>query len=198
MSSAIEIESNIMKLMDESLNRTSRSITGFLQTHTVIHDTKYSFIDIDFSKYYHDTNEDKIVLLKTEVVGALAGINYLILTKDQIDKLRGNSFIDELEDEDSNQMTVEFLKEIENVLAATTISCFADSFKLDMFGDVPKIQAVASDQIDYTINHEIGGLNSKVLIKSKISMPDLGIEPDLIWFFNGAFVDRVLHMYSKN
>lgn len=186
-----------MKIIDDSLTHTSRSIAGFLQTHAVIHNTKYSFIDIEFSNYYHESKEEKIVLLKTEVVGALAGINYLILTKDEVEKLRGNSFIGELEEESSNQMTVEFLKEIENVLAAATISCFADCFKLDMFGDVPKIQAIASNQIDQVINHEIGGLNAKVLIRSKVSMPDLGIEPDLIWFFNGAFVDRVLLLNSN-
>ncbi|MCV9385200.1 hypothetical protein [Reichenbachiella ulvae] len=197
MSNTLDIENEIKTVINDSLNKTASSISAFLQSHATIVDTTYTFLEIEPSGYYSKQEEGKVVVLKTEVVGALSGINYVMLTKKEIENLCANSFIGDMEGEDSNQMKIEFLKEIENVLAAATISCFADCFRLDMFGDVPKIQAVHADHIDGLINNETGSLKAKILVKSKLNMPDLAIQPELLWFFNGAFVDKVMNRNGK-
>ncbi|MEP4091910.1 hypothetical protein [Reichenbachiella sp.] len=143
---------------------------------------------------YGRTNTDHIIMLKTELVGGVAGINYFLLSESEMKTIGKACLPEDLVKESSSSAAnflVEFLKEIENVLAAATISEISDKLKTDLFGDVPKIQAIHADRVNQIIERETYGLHPSLVLHCHMHVPELAISPDFLWFFNAAFLEKL-------
>lgn len=182
------IDAFTLETVSKGINRSAVSMSSLLN-----HDVKVVSVNVTenlerVAQSFRDSiTEDSVLLLKTELVGPVAGINYVVLTKSDVTTICNNVFGPELADENSPQFVIEFLKEIENVLAASAITEIADTLQLDMYGDVPKIQATSLSRIHEVIFNETQSLYPKVLIGSDFHIPSLKISPKVFWFFGEAF-----------
>lgn len=150
---------------------------------------------------YSPNSGSHMVLLKTELVGAISGINYFILSQSEMiticNKCMAEDFLASDKDGLGNAK-IEFLKEIENVLAAATISEIADKFKIDLFGDVPKIQAVGAEMVDQMIRKEAAALDPKLVLHCNLHIPELGMSPDFLWLFDTKFINQLAHIKESD
>ncbi|MGL1888654.1 MAG: hypothetical protein OCD76_19230 [Reichenbachiella sp.] len=144
----------------------------------------------DSSDLYDSTDED-VLLLKTELVGTVTGINYFVFTKKEVKAVYDLYKKDDHGPVDAKKMMVEYLKEIENVIAAASISIIAESFNLEIYGDVPKIQAVSSGMVNEVINKEIVGLDPRLVVSCDIDIPSIKSSPKLFWVFGANFEERL-------
>lgn len=132
--------------------------------------------------------KDHVVILKTELVGGVSGINYFLLTKAEMKRIGAECLAKELA-EGKGALLIEFLKEIENVLAAATISEMADKLRIDLFGDVPKIQAVYANEVDQVICREVAPLKPALVMQCQMHIPKLGLSPDFLWLFDASLLN---------
>ncbi|MEO9965058.1 MAG: hypothetical protein ABJF11_04670 [Reichenbachiella sp.] len=132
--------------------------------------------------------KDHVVMLKTELVGGVTGINYFLLTKEEMKLIGSECLTDEMTD-GNRAILIEFLKEIENVLAAATISEMADKLRVDLYGDVPKIQAVYATEVEQVISREAALLNPILVLHCQMHIPKLGMSPDFLWLFNSSLFE---------
>lgn len=193
MKELINYEDPVVKdILEKGMEKSARSLGVMINCEIGVKDMQIKqadeyAIDMIFGK---EGKEDDVLILKTELVGPVGGINYMFLSKSDVQAIKQSTFTDEISEEDSTQLTIEFLKEIENVLAAATITEIANRFQIDMFGDVPKIQAVLSTEVDNVVKAEVSALLPKLQLKCNFSIDNIGISPDVIWMFNDAFIQR--------
>ncbi|GAB4247635.1 MAG: hypothetical protein Tsb0034_26900 [Ekhidna sp.] len=132
-------------------------------------------------------SNESILILKTELIGPIMGINYLLLTKPEVTTICDHVFGEELADENNSQFVIEFLKELENVLAASTITAISDALNVDMYGDVPKIQAAPYTEVPRIIDQETGKISPRVVLHADFHVPGINVSPRVLWFFNRSF-----------
>ena len=183
------------ELLSAALDHSAESFAYMTDVQAQIIDT--TFERSDLSKI-NLIGHGQILLLKTELVGTISGINYFILTQNEVKTLCNHCFEHELLEAKAQSMAIEFLKEIENVTAAAAVSIIAERLDTELFGDVPKIHAVEGGLARYTLEHELNKLDADAMLLSKIHIPELGIAPQILWFFGKnlgrqlASVDRKL------
>lgn len=180
-------------ILEYGADKTAKALASMLQ-----HEVSAAMIDLykytewcAQSQPADNIKDDHVILLKTELVGQVSGINYLLLSKNDMNVI-GKSCVDqELINNEFGTFLVEFLKEIENVLAAATISEIADRLKLGLFGDVPKIEAVSWINASKVIFQEVSAIKPDLVFQCRLLVPELGISPDFLWFFDARFSERV-------
>lgn len=180
-------------ILEYGAEKTARALASMLK-----HEVSATMIELhqykDWCTLSHsveNTKDDHVILLKTELVGQVKGINYFLLSKNEMNVI-GKSCVDqELINNEFGTFLVEFLKEIENVLAAATISEIADRLKLGLFGDVPNIEAVPSRNVSKVMFQEVSAIRPDLVFQCRLLVPELGISPDFLWFFDTSFSRRL-------
>lgn len=178
----------IRDTLTKGLSKSARSLSSMVNSQVSVQDVEFSFsydFDQDFVSHYTKMGL-QVLMLKTELVGMVGGINYVLFTKEEA-KSMCNATLGVGGDDNTIDFVIEFLKEVENVLAAGTITEIANRLSIEMYGDVPKIQAVSPTHILDIIHNETRTLTPKIYVKGTFNVPGLGVSPTIIWLFSQSF-----------
>ncbi|NQZ79008.1 MAG: hypothetical protein HRT61_23260 [Ekhidna sp.] len=181
-------------LLEQGIAKTAASFEMFINSNVHYHYSEENIVGTDLTGTITNL-EDKILLLKTELIGGLTGINYLVLSKSMATTISNHMF-DGVQDTTSSREIVEFLKEMENVLAASTITTISDVLDMDLYGDVPKIQAASVTQLNDIVHQETSNISPELGVAATLDIPELGISPTLYWFFNRSFTPVIQELKS--
>ncbi len=192
-----QLERKIRYILEKGIQHTVQALSAILGCEVIVermqlkYDAQWQAID------YIRKSDTNIIMLKTELMGVLKGINYLLFTQEEIKTIQRNCFPEEMTSTDSkeaNYMLVEFLKELENIAAASTISEMAEILQMELYGDVPKIQGVTSHKMSEVISKETEKLYPKIQFQCKLHVKELGISPEYDWLLNEAFLKRAMNI----
>lgn len=96
--------------------------------------------------------KDGMYVVVTNLMGTLRGRNLLIFSSNELERLKQIIADDEMVG--SEEMTKAFLLEIGNIVAAASITIYANKTEARMIGDVPILFHCASNEIDRFVTKE--------------------------------------------
>ena len=78
-------------------------------------------------------------------------------------------------------MKLEFLTEIDNMVAGAVITQLADHLNMEIYGNVPSLHVMQAEEVNKYIQAESILYNSKVEFRAVFNMPFLNIESEFVW-----------------
>ena len=170
----------------ESLKKSAASLGMMVRKEVVIED----FEMFDACDGMDELEQGQEILVTTEIIGDVNGKSYLMLSEEV-----GNLVYESVFGPRKPSITMEVvMKEVDNIVSAAMISVLADSFQVEIFGDVPyffianaaKSQDIISDDCINYANEE-----DKFFIKSKLVCKDKNIRMLFYWIISGEIMSKV-------
>lgn len=193
-----KLENDVLEVLGSGISKTAGSLGVMIDQEVEIMEIELkqdpSFLLENISQ------SDEAILLRTQLVGDVAGLNYFLISKEEAKAISSAMFVDEEEEDEAQlaELMTEFLKEVENVMAAATISELADKLQMSMFGDVPRMQSLSLGEISEIMNAESNQFGTAVQLNCKLSVPGLQIYPVYVWLFNKSFLKTVQEKSSNS
>lgn len=139
-------------------------------------------------------NASPLYILKTELRGEIEGACHLILNTDDVEKIVTSCMPQvPFELEGSH----EFLKEIDNMVAGSMVTQFADYLGIFMYGDVPQLIEMDNLKIEKFLKNELSLYDSIIHYKAVLNGPTLSIAPHFVWMFNSTLLDCIKGLTIK-
>lgn len=179
-----------MNILLEGTQFASKSLSSFIDSE--VHMDDFSVTTTDGLEFLKSPENSKVLLLKTELMGELGGINYFLLPIYDVMKICSKR----VGKDEAKPMMIEFLKEMENVLAAAAITNIANQLAINIFGDVPKAQAIQHNEVLNTIEEESSNLPPKLVIYCQFNLPEFNIKSKYMWVFSEAMFQELQLMYN--
>ncbi|MEP3386540.1 MAG: hypothetical protein ABJO02_00040, partial [Reichenbachiella sp.] len=88
-------------------------------------------------------------------------------------------------------MKLEFLTEIDNMVAGAVVTQLANFLDLEIYGNVPSLHVMQADEVNKYIKAESVVYNSKVEFRAVFGIPDLDVQPEFVWLLQENFIDKV-------
>lgn len=136
----------------------------------------------------------RLHLIKTEMKGQLSGSCFLIFSEDEVTKIYKACLPEEFitdNSEESQDMRMAFLTEMDNMVAAAVVTEFSNILDLELFGDVPSACILDAEEVDEYLASESAVFETIVHFKANFHGVELDIAPDFIWMFSDQFVDKI-------
>jgi chemotaxis protein CheY-P-specific phosphatase CheC len=126
-----------------------------------MHDLESAF----FSEHKSFNSQGNNRIIMTDIFGDVTGKSYLVLSEIDFNLL--TSGIPESKDPMVN-LKEEFLKELDNILSASVITCLSNELKLKMYGDVPTLLESVSSKVEDIIYDDFIDESEEVYINSTL------------------------------
>ncbi|WP_422359603.1 hypothetical protein [Reichenbachiella sp.] len=187
-----KLENDVLEVLTSGIDKTAGSLGVMIDQDVEIMEIELKQ-DPSFLLNPEGGSKENMILLRTQLIGDVAGLNYFLISEKEAKAISGAIFSNEFEGEvaDLKELMTEFLKEVENVMAAATISELADKLDMSMFGDVPRIQSLSLKEISEIMNTESNQFGTAVQLNCRLSVPGLQIYPVYVWLFNKSFLDTI-------
>lgn len=137
---------------------------------------------------------DKMHLVKTELMGELAGSCFLIFSEEEVVKINKACLPPEImatDSEENEMMKTAFLKEMDNMVAASAVTEFSNILDLELFGGVPNAYVFKTEEVDGYLSAESKVFKTVIHFKANFQCDALEISPDFIWMFGDEFADKI-------
>ncbi len=182
---------SVASLIEGGLTQASEAMGSILQSPIEIKKIDYEVDELQFSK----KSESPIHLLRTQIMGDLEGVSYLILCEDEVQKIIKDCLPPSLlsdEEAKKKMMTIGFLTELDNMVAAAVITRFSDRTGLELYGQVPELIVLDSQsKVNIHIEKEATNYKSILHFKAIFNSPELDISPDFIWMVEEEFLNKI-------
>ena len=186
MADTVKAKSLLETISQKSLQKSAASLGMMVRKKITIED--FELLDTFEGLDALDSSQE--ILVTTEIIGDVNGKSYLMLSEEV-----GSIIYEQVFGPKKPSITMEVvMKEVDNIVSAAVISVLADSFQVEIFGDVPyffmansdKTRDIISDDcINYT-NEE-----DKFFIKSKLVCEDQNIKMLFYWIISGEIMNKV-------
>ena len=179
-------------LINGGLDKAKQSMEMILQSPISLSKIDYNEAEHDVPQFL-DSTDDETHLLKTELKGQLKGSCYLIFTKEEVKKITAACLPATLDEESemNKMMKMEFLKEVDNMVAAAVVTQFANILGLEIYGDVPGLHIMKAKDVPKYLESESTEFDSIIHFKANFIGAELEINPDFVWIFNEKFLDKI-------
>ena len=143
--------SDILQMMQEGLNQ-AMQVYGYYTGASCEKLVPNNEVLIDDIRSIVKDGNDGMYVVVTNLMGTLRGRNLLIFSSNELERLK--QVISDGEMVGSEEMTKAFLLEIGNIVAAASITIYANKTEARMIGDVPILFHCASNEIDRFVTNE--------------------------------------------
>jgi chemotaxis protein CheY-P-specific phosphatase CheC len=174
-------------LIQDGLKDASAAMGAILQTPIDIKKINYDVENAHDIPKFSAKTDDPLHLLRTELMGDLQGVCYLILSQDEADRIISSCLAPEM----VKDMKDGFLTELDNMVAAAVITQFSDQSGLTLFGHVPSLILKNPEDANKHIESESKEFSSILHFKAIFHGSELDISPDFIWMVQEEFVDKI-------
>jgi chemotaxis protein CheY-P-specific phosphatase CheC len=154
-------------------------------------DLLHHFTNNDSSTWSSLSNNSEVYVLTTELKGDLKGKNYLIISAEKVNKMMqhyGYGTVSKIED---GTMGRAFLLEIGNIVAASSISHFANVTKKKIYGNVPALQIVDQPEKIQFFNELNRYAAEHVQLSNPFLSPDGKTQVICLWFFEKDLLNHI-------
>jgi chemotaxis protein CheY-P-specific phosphatase CheC len=116
-----------------------------------------------FDTHVRDGRAGTDLMLTTEVFGDLSGKSYLLLSVDELEwitsKIPGHA-------NQHENMTEEFIKEVNNILSASVITWLSNHLERRVYGNVPVLAGKLTRRMEDVIHEDFRGCSEEVFVNS--------------------------------
>ncbi len=181
------------KIIDAGLMRSSESLGFFMKEkidpNGINMKTPPELINDDFTKLLGQNAH----ILVTEVVGDLKGICCLIFSESEVNMLHQKALPASVTSnpEMMAEMGDAILLEVDNIIAASVITQFANVLQKKIHGDVPRLYKYNSKEMPDFANNTIFKEYYVINFHTHFISASLDFSPQFIWFFDQSFTDSI-------
>lgn len=183
----------VRKLIHLGLDKAALALGQILNTSVEVSNVLWDTESTNGLPHYSDKPGSKTHLIKTQVIGDLKGVSHLILSKSEVEKIHQKCLpasILEQNSPESRLMKLEFLTEVDNIAAASLITQFANHLNVQIHGHVPSVHVMKGEEVNKYIYGESVVLDAKHYFNATLRIPEIDIEPQFVWLFQGELLDR--------
>ncbi len=180
-----------------SFMSSSDSFSKFLKT-PVFSDVPKVFVSdlTEESTSVFNPKKERLVVLAADIIGTVSSKSYLVLPESQAQlladvcsKTMGITGMDKME----------ILKEIDNIIVASVITCVSNHTKLKIYGGIPRVLEMSHDNLHSVVDEELHSLDFDVndfdyyiCAKTQFLLPQYpSIKPMFLWVYPEEFVSKM-------
>jgi chemotaxis protein CheY-P-specific phosphatase CheC len=191
------LQKRISEVMNKGFRRAANSFSQMINRPISIPNSGTVIIQGVRDFIYTPQDEGKVMVLTTGMIGEMRGKSFLILSEDEQKEICQAV-------SPSQTLSVEYqqalLLEIDNIVSASVISQLANDFNLQIYGDVPMLKLMESDDIKKYLCEGMENENSYSIILCKTTFligSQKHIHPQFIWKIGPEFFDLIEHSFVK-
>ena len=189
----IEIKA-IDKLLRFGLSRAVLALKGILATEVSLESLDFDLKREGEAPNYCTKKDKKTHLLKTELVGEVKGFCHLIFSEYEVEKIQNACLPEEVlnnNNPETRLMKLEFLTEIDNMVAGAVITQLSNHLSMEIYGNVPSLHVMQAEEVNKYIQAESVLYNSEVEFRAVFKMPFLNIESEFVWLLQDTMLDKI-------
>lgn len=182
------------KLLQFGLSKAALAFKSILGADATLSDIKSDLEQIGEIPQYCTKSDGKTHLLKTELVGDVKGLCHLIFSEQEVQRLQNAGLPEEVlvnNNPETRLMKLEYLTEIDNMVAGAVVTQLANFLNLEIYGNVPSLHVMQADEVNKYIKAEAGVYDSKVEFRAVFNIPELNVQPEFVWLLQESFIDKV-------
>ncbi|MGL4597662.1 MAG: hypothetical protein ACRCYO_09045 [Bacteroidia bacterium] len=187
------------KIIDAGLTRSSESLGFFMKEKIDPNGTNMKIppemVNDDFAKILKQNAH----ILVTEIVGDLKGICCLIFSEEEVNMLHQKALPASVTSNPAMmaEMGDAILLEVDNIIAASVITQFANVLQKKIHGDVPRLYKYNSSEMPDFASSKIFKEYYVINFHTHFISASLDFSPQFIWFFDQSFTDSI-KSYAAN
>lgn len=139
-------------------------------------------------------------LIKTLILGELAGTCHFIVSKEEVEKMQNKclpSAILSGDTAENKMMKLEFITEIANIVVASVITELANYLNVKSHGHVPALHIMNNKEVHQYIHAESVVMDYDVQFRTTFYVEELDVEPEFIWLFQNDFIDELKEFANR-
>lgn len=187
------------EIVSAGLLKAAESLSFFMKEKITLDDMDFSFNKSSNPADFTSKKGDNIHLLLTEIIGELKGVCCLIFSEDEANKLRHTALPPEITSnpEIMNEMSDGILLEVDNIISASVITQFSNILKHKIYGGVPNIKKLNSEQLNQYIKGKLEGDMFVINFNTHFVSSYLNFSPQFLWLFDNSFAESIRN-YTAN
>lgn len=130
----------------------------------------------------------KLIVLTTQIIGRVSGKSFLVFSEKEIREMFKTLGPKDVHLEEA------FLLEIDNIMSASVISDLSNALSIEVYGDVPHLYHLHSDELMDFIQTEVSHEDASHMICSKATFHfdhEDDVHPQFIWKINSKVFDII-------
>lgn len=182
------------KLINHGLGQGAGSLQQMLNSPIDIDAIDFNIVNMPKEAKFSSKVGSKIHVLNTQLIGEIKGICHLVLSEDEVNKVHKACLPESIitsQSEEHITLKNELLTEIDNIVAASAITEFANYLNIKMYGGVPSLLVMDGDSVNEYMMNEADSLSSLIQFKAYIHGPELDIIPDFVWLMEESFIAEI-------
>lgn len=185
--------SSAKEIIDLGLKKAAQSLSFFMKEDISLKETDFTLTDEQSFILENSSLDDNLFVLSTEIKGELKGICYLIFNKEEKDEVCRVALPAEIfnNPEKLKNMQEPLLLEIDNIISASVITQIANSLKMKMYGDVPKLELLNSNELKNVIISQMKPNKLIIGFQTEFISSKANFSPEFFWIFEPEFIESV-------
>ncbi|MCV9385637.1 chemotaxis protein CheC [Reichenbachiella ulvae] len=188
------------RLMKFGLAKGALSLEMMVGSPVVMKNVEFGVPSVNGVSQYTTKEDQKLYLLKTELVGDLKGFCHLIFSDEDVQKIQTKCLPEDIMTTNNSQsrlMKLEFMTEIDNMVAGSVVTQLANYLNLEVYGNVPILTTMKAAEANGHIDAESVDHNSNIVLKTIYHIPELNIFSEFVWLFQDRFAELITE-FSKS
>ena len=175
-----------MQVMHHGLHRAAESFSKIIGNRVSVEMSSHLTKD---DKHFSSTKShhvEMLYVLTTQLIGSIHGKSFFILTNNEYKEV-----VKSMGDKYGDAIKEGFLLEIDNIISAAVISDLSNQLAIEVYGDVPKLSKIKSNELSDFIRSEIVGFSGSV-IESKLFFADnASATPKFTWILDNKIIELI-------
>ena len=88
-------------------------------------------------------------------------------------------------------MKLEFMTEIDNMVAGAVITQLSNHLEKEVYGNVPSLHVMQADEVNKYIESEAKVYDTSVALRAVFSIPALDVEAEFLWLMKEEFIESI-------
>ncbi|WP_109829503.1 hypothetical protein [Reichenbachiella versicolor] len=182
------------RLIKYGLAKGSLALEMVVQSPVVIKQIEMDLSQENGITLFTNKGDSKCHLLRTDLVGDLKGFCHLVFTEDDVTKIQQKCLPAEVLEQNnshSRMMKMEFMTELDNMVAGAVITELANYLELEMYGNVPALNVVNAGEANAIITKEANEAEAPNALRGIMHVPELNVFVEFIWAFQERIIDLI-------
>lgn len=184
----------INELVDEALAQSVASMRDMLNIRMKKEYVNFGLGPLKRIQELDTLGRFKVHVIKVNFNGELKGAFYFVINAYEVGTINRACLpesVTSVLSAANKEMKIDFILEIENIIAALSITQISDLLGVQILGEVPKAQVLRGEEVNDYFREE--NLNNKTAfhLRAVLAGSDLDISPYFIWMMDQDFVDKL-------
>ena len=185
----------ISELVDDALGKSVESMRAMLNIRLRKDYVNFGLGHLKAIDEIDQLGRFKVHIIKVPFKGEIGGAFYFVINAHEVGAINRACLpesVTSVLSAANKEMKIDFILEIENIMAALSITEISEMLGVNLLGEVPKAQVLRGEQVNAFFKEENLNLKTAFHLRSVLTGTDLDIAPYFIWMMDQTFVDKLI------